>query len=712
MGLRRRGKRYILQTIAPAIPSAPNRAFAARKLRKTALAFILSVGTIVTTAPAVSAAETVVLDPSDNVVSIINGKPSGTTFVFEPGVYRGFQVVPKSGTTFIGQPGAILSGSRILSHWSASGGLWRHGGQTQSGSQKGECASGNACRYPEDIYVNDTLLRQVTSKSAVAADTFFFDYSADTVWIGQSPASKLVEIGYVSNAFSGGGSNITIDGLVIEKYANPAQSGAIQMKYGDTLSSGWTVRNTEVRWNHGTGIKMGTNSTIVGNFIHSNGQLGIGSGAGTSQPRGTNNLVENNEISYNTTIPFSSGFEVGGTKFARDKDLLVRGNYVHNNTGPGLWCDVECIDAVFEDNIIANNKRSGIFFEISYGVVIRDNLIVGNGADGQWLYGAGIVIAHSRNAEVYGNTVAGNDAGIVGIQQNRGSGSLGPYEVRNLKVYDNTIVSTGGKTGIGSPDSSSMSIFNSWGNQFFDNTYYFDKFGSAYYDWNGAASTQSQWQAAGNDTDGEWRNISSFVMPDLPPEGQGWTGPGGGGGGGGGGATFSDISGNLFEADIEWLAAQGITSGCNPPANTKFCPNDRVTRGQMAAFLDRALTLAPTGNDYFSDDNNSPFEDAINRLAHAGITSGCDKSGTRFCVNDSVTRGQLAAFLVRALGFNDDGGGDLFTDDDTSVFEADIDRLATAGVTKGCNPPSNSRFCPDQNVTRGQMAAFLRRAID
>ena len=58
-----------------------------------------------------------------------------------------------------------------------------------------------------------------------------------------------------------------------------------------------------------------------------------------------------------------------------------------------------------------------------------------------------------------------------------------------------------------------------------------------------------------------------------------------------------------------------------------------------------------------------------------------------------------------------DGGKDWFTDDDGTTFEADIDRLATAGVTRGCNPPTNDMFCPDDFVTRGQMAAFLHRAL-
>jgi hypothetical protein len=110
---------------------------------------------------------------------------------------------------------------------------------------------------------------------------------------------------------------------------------------------------------------------------------------------------------------------------------------------------------------------------------------------------------------------------------------------------------------------------------------------------------------------------------------------------------FGDDDLSVFGADIEWLAAAGVTRGCNPPANDRFCPNDPVTRGQMAAFLVRALEL-PAGP-----------------------------------------------------------GG--FTDTTTSEFAADIAALAAAGVTRGCNPPANDRFCPNDPVTRGQMAGFLHR---
>src|SRR5690606_10420923 len=74
-----------------------------------------------------------------------------------------------------------------------------------------------------------------------------------------------------------------------------------------------------------------------------------------------------------------------------------------------------------------------------------------------------------------------------------------------------------------------------------------------------------------------------------------------------------------------------------------------------------------------------------------------------------VSRGQMAAFLVRALGLP--AAANRFVDDDGSVFEGDIGALAAAGITRGCNPPANDEFCPDQPVSRGQMAAFLVRAL-
>ncbi len=171
---------------------------------------------------------------------------------------------------------------------------------------------------------------------------------------------------------------------------------------------------------------------------------------------------------------------------------------------------------------------------------------------------------------------------------------------------------------------------------------------------------------------------------------------------------FADDDDSEFQADIEWLAGRGITRGCNPPFGDRFCPGDPVSRGEMAAFLNRALDLVG-GEATFVDSTASVFEDDIGALAAAGITRGCNPPlNDLFCPLDPVTRGQMAAFLNRAFGL--EPAPNPFVDSTASVFEDDIAALAAAGITRGCNPPQNDRFCPDQPVTRGQMAAFLHRA--
>jgi hypothetical protein len=176
--------------------------------------------------------------------------------------------------------------------------------------------------------------------------------------------------------------------------------------------------------------------------------------------------------------------------------------------------------------------------------------------------------------------------------------------------------------------------------------------------------------------------------------------------------VFTDVAAtDPFATAIAWLAGEGITMGCNPPANSRFCPDDAVTRGEMAAFLVRAFDYTDLGTRDFVDDDDSIFEADIEKLAAAGVTLGCNPpDNDRFCPSRAVTRGEMAAFLVRAFDYTDSGMTD-FVDDDGSIFEADIERLAAAGVTVGCNPPDNTMFCPDQVTTREQMAAFLHRAF-
>ncbi len=175
------------------------------------------------------------------------------------------------------------------------------------------------------------------------------------------------------------------------------------------------------------------------------------------------------------------------------------------------------------------------------------------------------------------------------------------------------------------------------------------------------------------------------------------------------GGHFRDDDTSVHAENIDKIFEAGITAGCNPPLNDRFCPSDDITRGQMAAFLRRNLALPDAAEDYFSDDHESIFEGDINALAEAGVAFGC--SETDFCPNVPLLREELAEFFVRAYGYDNPEEIDFFVDDDGNRFEASINALANHKITLGCNPPDNTNYCPDRSLSRAEMASFFVRAL-
>lgn len=179
---------------------------------------------------------------------------------------------------------------------------------------------------------------------------------------------------------------------------------------------------------------------------------------------------------------------------------------------------------------------------------------------------------------------------------------------------------------------------------------------------------------------------------------------------------FNDVPPtHLFYTEISKIYARGITVGCG---GGNYCPDQAVTREQMAAFIVRALgefnpPIPPSQrfNDVPPSNNFYPF---IDRLAALQITLGCSSSPPLYCPSSNVTREQMAAFIIRALGeFNPpDPPTQRFNDvPPSNIFYNFIDRMAVRGIAFGCSttPPL---YCPSDSVTRAQMAAFLVRAFN
>ncbi|MDH3500370.1 MAG: 5'-nucleotidase C-terminal domain-containing protein, partial [Acidimicrobiia bacterium] len=165
--------------------------------------------------------------------------------------------------------------------------------------------------------------------------------------------------------------------------------------------------------------------------------------------------------------------------------------------------------------------------------------------------------------------------------------------------------------------------------------------------------------------------------------------------------AFGDDDGNFHEDNINAIAAAGITLGTAPG---QFSPATGVARRQMAAFLARAFNLPSTTTDYFTDDNGTLLEPEINAVAAAGISIGC--AANLFCPNQTVTRGQMASFIMRALGLEVAPNGDFFDDVAGNTHEANINGLAGLGITTGTTA---TEYSPADPVRRDQMATFLAR---
>ena len=167
-------------------------------------------------------------------------------------------------------------------------------------------------------------------------------------------------------------------------------------------------------------------------------------------------------------------------------------------------------------------------------------------------------------------------------------------------------------------------------------------------------------------------------------------------------AAFRDTEGSVHAPAVSVLAARQIVLGCT---SSRFCPNDTLTRGQVASLLVRALDLEPRDDGRFADTAGSVHAGAIGALAAAGMTRGCDDR--RYCPNDAITRGQLASLLTRAFDLPAAPSGTYFTDSN-GTHGPSIDAMAHGGIAAGC---TLIEFCPGDRLTRAQGATFLARGL-
>jgi parallel beta-helix repeat protein len=399
---------------------------------------------------------TVTLSTKDNIQSAVNNNPAGTTFLLQPGTYRGQSVtLLKDGDSFIGQKGADLNGSRILTGWkkvSINGAsYWTTPAGTPLPTPAcqdvtGICclSGGSGCTYVQDLFVNNADYTHVTSLANIVSGTWYYDFNGNDggvrnnvyMYRGDNPGSKTVELGDWNYAFEGTALNITIQNLTVEKYAPALECGAVQ-----ALGSGWLIRNNEIRLNHGWGVKVkpaGDNVQVLTNNLHDNGEGGMSAGAING------GLFDSNTIVHNNIDGVEWAMEAGGAKFSSN-NITVSNNVVHDNFGEGLFTDEGGTYNTYTKNTVYKNESNGIRYEISRYGTISNNIVYGN------LGAPQIVYAGSDHGRITGNIVTDNAVGGILVYNITGTrGRAAVYPVTDTQVTGNTIIV--GLVGNGSSD--------------------------------------------------------------------------------------------------------------------------------------------------------------------------------------------------------------------------------------------------------------------
>lgn len=178
------------------------------------------------------------------------------------------------------------------------------------------------------------------------------------------------------------------------------------------------------------------------------------------------------------------------------------------------------------------------------------------------------------------------------------------------------------------------------------------------------------------------------------------------------GTDFADIAANPHREAIECAAWWGIVNGFSADS---FGPLADITREQVASMLARALRAAgadlpTTPTNVFTDDNGSPHEADINALAAIGVIKGV--TATLFDPKAAVTREQIASLVARAYavaaGEALAAGINAFTDDEGSSHQADINAAANAGWVNGIG---GGLFSPSGHTTRDQFSSIVTRML-
>ncbi len=325
--------------------------------------------------------------------------------------------------------------------------------------------STNVAGDPQSVFIDDVKLAQVPSLAQITSGSFYYDWYAKKMYIAQDPASKKVEFSKRTQALVLNQGDYAIKGIGFKRYASgglvpSSQSGNWTIGGAVYINSprSSVVENSVFTDNSYIGLAYSqpkNNSSKITNSVFAyNGYAGIhANGSRTSSSGGRDDFTilsnvfnANNDESFD--IKCSGACGAANAKLNNMVGFTAKDNVVTNAKagGYGFWCDINCSDGVIVNNLVKNNAKVGIFYEISKDGTIASNVIVDNGQDG--------IAVGSANTNVYNNTVifdrAKNPAGrgIYIFDDERcaicwNDPGIGP-DTRNIELVNNIVIARSG----------------------------------------------------------------------------------------------------------------------------------------------------------------------------------------------------------------------------------------------------------------------------
>jgi hypothetical protein len=368
--------------------------------------------------------------------SLVDAALPGSTIDVPPCLYRETVTVRKP-LTLDGHGAAEIRGSEAWTTWNQQANLWVSTNNVpQLGDENPYLGDGRcgvtanqlpSCVYREQVYFDGRPL-QTTKPGSVPVSTQFSLDADRHVVLADDPTGHTVEVTTRPRWGVTASDGVTWKGFTMRHAASPIQRGGLS---NDGYSD-FTVSQSVLAQSHDSPLMLigGSRITVQGNDVSGGGGFGIAGGQ-TIGAVVTDNKIHDNGLSTNP------GWGAGGIKFGGVFQAQVLRNEVYRNPF-GIWCDVACRDFTATSNRVHDNPYGGIQFEVSDGATIRSNAVWGNGfGRPSWGWGAGILVQTSANAEVSGNIVAWNYAGISVIDLNRKDA---PATLTGNSVFNNVVV--------------------------------------------------------------------------------------------------------------------------------------------------------------------------------------------------------------------------------------------------------------------------------